>query len=180
MCVQVFNVFLVITLSGSIFKSISQIIDKPTSVASLLAQSLPGVATFFINYIMLNALSGVPMALLRPGPLIVTPILVKFLAKTARERKETLAGSQGSMNWGGIVPATLLVANIAAVYSSINPIILPFAAVYFLLSLVVYKYNMVGSVCVCVCLCVWLCMAVCVWRGDVGVVWCAVLSCGVV
>jgi len=40
---QVFNVFLVTTISGTIFQSISEIIDDPTSIAKLLAIGLPKV-----------------------------------------------------------------------------------------------------------------------------------------
>ena len=41
---QIFNVFLVTTISGSLFDSIQDIIKNPTSIASFLATSLPKVS----------------------------------------------------------------------------------------------------------------------------------------
>ncbi len=41
---QIVNVFFVLTLSGSVFNSIAGIVEKPTSIASLLATSIPTVS----------------------------------------------------------------------------------------------------------------------------------------
>jgi hypothetical protein len=43
---QIFNVFLVTTLSGTIFKSINDIINSPISIFSLLGENLPKVHFF--------------------------------------------------------------------------------------------------------------------------------------
>lgn len=93
---QIFNVFLVTTISGSILKSAHEIIAKPTSITKLLATSLPEVGLFFCNYIVLQALSSVPMDLLRPGPLVVSRLKLWLLAKTGRERGTILSGANGA------------------------------------------------------------------------------------
>lgn len=54
------------------------------------------VSTFFINYIMLQALASVPMDLLRIVPLIITKLKLRYLAKTRREIGETIAGGSGA------------------------------------------------------------------------------------
>ena len=51
---NVFNIFLGVTIAGSLFNSLKQIANKPTSIVSLLSQSLPGQATFFISFVALK------------------------------------------------------------------------------------------------------------------------------
>ena len=51
---NVFNVFLGVTIAGSLFTSLKQILSDPTSIVSLLSKSLPGQATFFISFVALK------------------------------------------------------------------------------------------------------------------------------
>ena len=51
---NVFNVFLGVTIAGSLFTSLKQILSDPTSIVSLLSKSLPGQATFFISFVALR------------------------------------------------------------------------------------------------------------------------------
>jgi hypothetical protein len=56
-----------------------------------------------------------------------------------------------------VVPSALLIATIGLTYSSLNPIICPFACLFFMLGLVVYKYNLcvtAGTPSPCDCPCV--------------------------
>ncbi len=46
---------------------------------------------------MLQALSGLPMVLARPVPLLVTLLKLKFLGKTARERREIIDAGNGEL-----------------------------------------------------------------------------------
>lgn len=138
---QVVNVFLIMVLSGSVFNSISDIIDNPTSIVSLLATSLPRVSNFFINYVMLQGLGGMPMGVLRLVGLIIVRIKLKYLNKTTRDKEAILASGSGSMNYASAIPGALLVTTVSLAYSSLNPVICPFAAIYFSLALFVYKYN---------------------------------------
>jgi hypothetical protein len=45
------------------------------------------------------------------------------------------------MNYASAIPGALLVTTVSLAYSSLNPVICPFAAIYFSLALFVYKYN---------------------------------------
>merc|ERR1711916_364274 len=76
------NVLLVTTIAGSIIPIANKLADGPLTVIDLLGQSIPGVAIFFILYVMLQALSGFPLMLLRPAPLILGYLKGKR-AKTA-------------------------------------------------------------------------------------------------
>ena len=50
-----FNVFLVSTVSGSIWKSLETWLRYPDQISAILGKSLPGTAPFFISYILLKA-----------------------------------------------------------------------------------------------------------------------------
>lgn len=50
----VFNVFLGVTVGGTLFKSLKKIINDPKKIVNLLADSLPPNATYFITYVALQ------------------------------------------------------------------------------------------------------------------------------
>ena len=51
---NVFNVFLGVTIAGTLFSSLKGIVDDPKSIVDLLSESLPGQATFFISFVALK------------------------------------------------------------------------------------------------------------------------------
>ena len=51
---NVFNVFLGVTIAGSLFASLKGIINHPKSIVALLSESLPGQANFFISFVALT------------------------------------------------------------------------------------------------------------------------------
>ena len=51
---NVFNIFLGVTLAGSLFASLKGIVDRPKSIVALLSESLPGQANFFISFVALR------------------------------------------------------------------------------------------------------------------------------
>lgn len=72
------NKFFGSVLAGAFFDKVKEIIDSPTSLPRLLAMSLPSVATFFVNIIILRALTGYALILLRIVPLILCNIMKKW------------------------------------------------------------------------------------------------------
>jgi hypothetical protein len=135
---QVFNVFLVFLISNSIFDQISGLIDHPTTIVSLLGDSLPKVANFFTNYIMLQAFAGYPLQLLQILRLLVVYPKVRWMCKT--EKEVLIAQMPPAMDYSTVFPRASLVFMIAMAYATIAPIILPFAFIYFAFGYVVY-YN---------------------------------------
>jgi hypothetical protein len=71
---QIVNKFLGSVLAGAFFDRVQEIIDHPTSLPKLLAISLPSVGSFFINFVILQALTGHATILLRIVPLIICNI----------------------------------------------------------------------------------------------------------
>lgn len=51
------NVFLIVSIAGSIFGVLAEIIDNPNSIANELATSIPKQSTFYINYVVIQAFS---------------------------------------------------------------------------------------------------------------------------
>ena len=100
---QVVQVFLVTTISSTASSAVGEIIKKPESAASLLAQSIPKVSNFYISYFILQGLTFSAAALLQMTGLIVSKILGKLLDNTPRKmykRWSTLAG----LGWGTVLP----------------------------------------------------------------------------
>ena len=53
---QVVQVFLVTTLSSAVSACLTQVLEKPTSAATLLSQNLPKASNFYISYILVQCL----------------------------------------------------------------------------------------------------------------------------
>eukprot|EP00253_Pinus_taeda_P022555 PITA_22555 len=125
----VFNVFLGVTIGGTLFKSLKQIEKKPNSIVTLLGNSLPPNATFFISFIALKLFVGSGIELSRLVPLVIYHIKKKYLCKTEADLQE--AWAPPSLAYATRVPNDMLIITIALCYSVIAPMILPFAILYF-------------------------------------------------
>jgi len=126
----VFNVFLGVTLGGTLFESLKEVEKKPNSIITLLGNSLPPNATFFISFVALKFFVGYGLELTRLVPLVIYHIKKRFLCKTEAEVQE--AWAPGGFGYATRVPNDMLIITIALCYSVIAPMILPFALVYFL------------------------------------------------
>ncbi|KAM9971587.1 hypothetical protein ACTFIW_011569 [Dictyostelium discoideum] len=136
----VFNVFLVSAIAGTIFQSIEQIANDPTSIIGSIANSLGGLSFQMINYILIAA-AGSFGAILRIVGLIIQLIKLKWLAKTKRQIDDTL--HQGPFAYGVNYAKNLLILQLTLAYSTLSPFILIFGAWYFGLSYIVQKYNII-------------------------------------
>ena len=86
------NVVLIYVLGSAIFAELRSIVEQPTQLPSLLGNSIPKQAFFFMNYIMLLSMGGFIMSLWRIVPFILGRVFRKFLAKTPRAIAATFAG----------------------------------------------------------------------------------------
>lgn len=106
---EVIQVFLVVTISSSASSVVSDIINNPTSAASLLAEKIPTASNFYISYIILQGLSFSAGALLQISGLILGKVLGRLLDNTPRKmysRWSNLAG----LGWGTVYPIFTLLA----------------------------------------------------------------------
>ncbi|EED91711.1 predicted protein [Thalassiosira pseudonana CCMP1335] len=139
---QLANIYITVT-AGSILESLGEIAEHPSNVFAILGKSLPNVVGYFATFIMTKVFAGLPLILLRVGPLF-RMIFIKLLFRekylTQSEMDEVYHPEKFSQLWyGWEYPNLLLVIVICFTYSCISPIILPVGAAYFLGAWIVYK-----------------------------------------
>ncbi|KAI7901241.1 uncharacterized protein BX663DRAFT_515369 [Cokeromyces recurvatus] len=134
------NVLLFITVTSTLFKSQRDIIEDPTKIANIFASKLPEVAPFYINYTVLQGIMLCPIQLLQIGPILVQLFYRTFLCKTPRDYAEVFAPRMYNFGWGYPVPVFMFV--VILVYSTISPLILVFGVIYFAMSYLVCKYQL--------------------------------------
>ncbi|KAJ7969025.1 Early-responsive to dehydration stress protein (ERD4) [Quillaja saponaria] len=125
----VLNVFIGVTLGGTLFSNFKTIQKQPDTIVSILASSLPGNATFFLTYVALKFFVGYGLELSRIVPLIIYHLKKKYLCKTEAELKA--AWFPGDLGYGTRVPGDMLIVTIVLCYSIIAPLIIPFGVIYF-------------------------------------------------
>ncbi|CAG8560444.1 5210_t:CDS:2 [Paraglomus brasilianum] len=135
-----FNVFLVFLLGITFLESIFDIINTPTSIIQILANSLPQGATFFINYIIFNTCTH-GLELLQVGSQIFLHILLttRFVSSTPRMLQRVT--SPWNFQYYYYYPMHILVLVITITYSTVNPLILCFSLVYYSIAYVIFKHQ---------------------------------------
>lgn len=138
---QLANVFLLVA-AGSVFSSITDAVDDPSSIVSLLGTALPQVSVFFINFTITKLLVGVPMLLLRIGPLVVFQLL-KVVYGNRLTNRQLLEGPlcAQSVPYGVVIPTFLYVALVMVIYWVIAPILLGVCTLFFGFSYLAWKRN---------------------------------------
>lgn len=126
---SVLNVFIGVTLGGTLFTTLKTIQKSTDTIVPLLASSLPGNATFFLTFVALKFFVGYGLELSRIVPLIIYHLKRKYVCKTEAELKE--AWTPGDLNYGTRFPGDMLILTIVFCYSVIAPIIIPFGVIYF-------------------------------------------------
>jgi hypothetical protein len=136
------NVYLML-LAGSIFNALSDAIDNPASIITLLGSALPTVSNFFINYMLTLLLTGTPVFLLRIGPLVVYK-LFRMIFGEKLTRRTLIEGPLANfpINYGTILPKILYLVCIVQTYWVIAPILLGVGALLFGATLLVWKYHL--------------------------------------
>lgn len=118
----VLEFFFLNTLGASLLSILEDFVQHPDfdSLVRLLGQSIPEYSTFFCSYIVLNGLVAFPIYLLNVGDLF-------------RVWRKTGKGSHDGwhFNYGVEYPSYLLIFVISVCYSTIAPVILLFACMFF-------------------------------------------------
>ncbi|GAA5902674.1 hypothetical protein JCM6882_004039 [Rhodosporidiobolus microsporus] len=130
---------LFVFVTSSTYTLLQDISESPAKVLDKLAQTLPKGASFFVSYVMLAGLALLPLQLLELATVIPRAFFQMFMTRTPREHAELNAPTQ--INLGVVYPQALLIWTLGLTYSIITPLILPFAAIYFGLAYLVYKYR---------------------------------------
>lgn len=139
LCVQVVNVLLVVTIAGTVFTSISEIIHSPTSIINLLATSLPTVSTFFVNYLILQAFMGAVIELVQLSNLAVRILALRYFTRTPRAI--FMRCHPRALRYGTAFPQLALVFSIGMVFATIAPMVITFAVLYYAIFYFVYLHQ---------------------------------------
>ncbi|KAJ0017497.1 hypothetical protein Pint_10974 [Pistacia integerrima] len=133
----VLNVFIGITVGGTLFNTFKSLEGDPNSIIDVLANGLPLNATFFLTFVALKFFVGYGLELSRMVPLIIFHLKRKYLCKTEAEVKE--AWLPGDLSYGTRIPSDMLVVTLVLCYSVIAPMIIPFGVVYFALGWLILR-----------------------------------------
>jgi hypothetical protein len=136
---QLANIYITVT-AGSLFHTLSDIIDHPTNILDLLGESLPTMVGYFVALLVTKIMAGLPMIFLRFGALS-RMLFLKMLSGEPKltQREVDSVYRLENVQYGWEFPTQLLVVVIVFTYAIICPIILPVGLIYFLGALVVYK-----------------------------------------
>ena len=137
---QIF-VFLIVNAFTQIFIHLQSVWTQISfDVATrYLASGFPAVAAFFINFIMLRAMTGFPLQLVRLWPLIWGEFSLRYLCKTEREKRAVQ--KPPTIDYGEEYPEHLLIFTVGVVYAIIAPVVLPFVYLYFFLGYITKVYQ---------------------------------------
>ncbi|KAF9159397.1 hypothetical protein DFQ26_006588 [Actinomortierella ambigua] len=136
---QIFNVVLIFTIAGTLWQTVNKVYHDLSELARILAESLPKVAPFFVNFTILKGIGLFPVQMLQIGE-VFQQTFKHLFAKTPRDYAESRAPPD--LKYGVVYANTLLVFIIILIYSTIKPIILIFGVVYFTFGYVALKYEL--------------------------------------
>jgi hypothetical protein len=133
-------VFLIVSLVNGIATFINAIAKDPISIPTALAQNLPGAATYFYSYLIVQALGSSAGALLQTFTLLIWFLWAGLVDGTARDKWKRQT-QLSTVEWGSFFPVFTNFAVIGIIYSIIAPLILVFMLFIFSLFWVVYRFN---------------------------------------
>ncbi|KAL8138399.1 hypothetical protein V2J09_004400 [Rumex salicifolius] len=125
----VLNVFIGVTIGGTLFSTSNTIENNPNNIIDVLASSLPSNAMFFLIFVALKFFVGYGLELSRLVPLIIYHLKRKYICKTEEDLRE--AWSPGGVGYATRFPGDMLVLTLVLCYSVIAPLIIPFGVAYF-------------------------------------------------
>eukprot|EP01117_Protostelium_nocturnum_P008703 TRINITY_DN3119_c0_g1_i1.p1 TRINITY_DN3119_c0_g1~~TRINITY_DN3119_c0_g1_i1.p1 ORF type:complete len:1053 (+),score=313.25 TRINITY_DN3119_c0_g1_i1:280-3438(+) len=136
------NVFLVTSLTGSLFKIINDVFEHPTLLISLLASSLPSQAEFFIEYMIVSTFVQYPFQICKLIDFGLKYLNMWSFCYTETERRE-IRREEENFDYVKDFSEELLAFSIGLTYSVMQPIILPFTFLFFVFAHFVQRHQFV-------------------------------------
>ncbi|XVF36475.1 hypothetical protein REPUB_Repub19eG0061700 [Reevesia pubescens] len=129
----IWNVFFVNVLSGSVIRQLS-VFSSVRDIPTQLAKAVPTQATFFTTYVLTSGWASLSCELMQPFALLCN-VIRKFILRI----KEEPSNCALTFPHHTEIPRLLLFGLIGFTCSVLAPLILPFLLVYFFLSFLVYR-----------------------------------------
>jgi Calcium-dependent channel, 7TM region, putative phosphate/Late exocytosis, associated with Golgi transport/Cytosolic domain of 10TM putative phosphate transporter len=144
---QVINVFLVTTISTSIFDTIAMIIESPEYAFRSLGSSLPKLSSFFITFITIKTFLALGFELVRTMSL-VQAVLRYFIFPNAtlRTQRTVMMGMRaiddpGWFPFHKILAQDMLVVVVSVVFAVVAPLVLLPCAIFCLYSRIMWTHH---------------------------------------
>lgn len=138
---QVFQVFLVTTISSGAASVVQKIAQHPDQAPTLLAENLPTASNFYLTYFILQGLASPASNILDYTETLEYLFYEHYWDKTPREKFQTYAQMRGTP-WGAWFPKFTNFFVIAVAYACIQPMIIGFAAIGLFLYYNTYRYSL--------------------------------------
>ncbi|RHY26635.1 hypothetical protein DYB32_007438 [Aphanomyces invadans] len=145
---QVIQIFAVSVIVGSVLDSLGALVDNPVSIITMLAKAIPAQAAAFTSYLVVKTSLTLVVELFRVGPVLVG-ILYNLLAPktTPRDRASAWCGlspasEPGVVPHSQILPDYFLAILLTLTFCPMSPILCYFAFVYFAVSDVVFRRQL--------------------------------------
>lgn len=140
-CFLIFSNFIFILITGSAFNKLIDIIKNPAEIASYIASSAPIQGAFVTNFVILKGLAEEAKEILQFGRLFMRWLKLRR-AITEREtvQAEIVDSKFDDYEHYGLAQ---LVVSLGLIYSTLTPYIVPACLGFFVVTYMVFKYNMV-------------------------------------
>ncbi|KAH7554545.1 hypothetical protein JRO89_XS12G0233800 [Xanthoceras sorbifolium] len=132
----VWNIFFANVLSGTALYQVSVFLE-PKSIPKVLAQGVPGQASFFIAYVVTSGWTSLSSELLRLMPLLSS--YCSWLCSKIIEEFEV-----PSFPYHSEIPRILFFGLLGVTYFFLAPLILPFLLVYYCMGYIIYRNQVTG------------------------------------
>jgi hypothetical protein len=139
---QLVNIYFTL-LGKSLASTIADIASEPGCIFTLLGASVPAQASYFIQFILINALFGLTMELSRVVPLLLTSWF-SFNAKkhgASSIARHKLFEGNASFSGATAIPGIILVMILQFTYAVIVPVLSVASVLYFAVAVTVYRNN---------------------------------------
>ncbi|KAE8021727.1 hypothetical protein FH972_007593 [Carpinus fangiana] len=134
----IWNIFFANVLSGSALYRVNVFLE-PKEIPSVLAEAVPGQASFFIAYVVTSGWTS----LLSSELFRLTPLMKSYF-------KRVFAGKAGdefevpSIPYHSDIPKILFFGLLGVTYFFLAPLILPFLLVYYCMGYIIYRNQVSG------------------------------------
>ncbi|KAL5739116.1 hypothetical protein ACOSQ2_028296 [Xanthoceras sorbifolium] len=132
----VWNIFFANVLSGTALYQVSVFLE-PKSIPKVLAQGVPGQASFFIAYVVTSGWTSLSSELLRLMPLLSS--YCSWLCSKIIEEFEV-----PSFPYHSEIPRILFFGLLGVTYFFLAPLILPFLLVYYCMGYIIYRNQLLN------------------------------------
>ncbi|KAL3597005.1 hypothetical protein D5086_008642 [Populus alba] len=133
----IWNIFFANVLSGSAFYLVNVFLE-PKNIPRVLAEAVPGQASFFISYVVTSGWTNLSSELFRLIPLVCSFWKRLFSGKDGDEFEVP------SIPYYNDIPTILFFGLLGITYFFLSPLILPFLLVYFCLGYIIFRNQNSG------------------------------------